>query len=277
MLRAAEAAAPAEVVVSDDGSDDGTLRILAEEFPSVRVVRSEVRGGFSRSANAGVAASTGRIAVLLNNDMEVAQDAFALLGSALDAEKEWFAAVPSIVRAGTGREEARTRLRFRRGVVFTDIDGGERDAPAYACGGAMAFRRAEFDELGGFDPLFSPFYWEDVDLSYRARKRGRRIGFVGAACVLHDHGRTIGARFAPGEISRVYERNRLIFTWKNLGDAALWRTHLALLPAKAVYDAAAHPAFLRGLLDALRLRREIAGRRRAERLAARVPDRRLLA
>lgn len=271
------AGSSAEVVVCDDGSDDDSPAILAREFPPVRVVRRDARGGFALTANAGVEAAAGRVVVLLNNDIEVTGGALARLVEALDADPGLFAVVPSILRTRTGQEEALTRIRFRRGVVSTDCLGSREDAPAYACGGAMAFRRAEFTALGGFDPLFSPFYWEDVDLSYRARKRGRRIGFAPQARVVHDHGRTIGRRFEAGEVARVYERNRLIFTWKNLLDSALWGRHLALLPAKAAYDVVAHPAFVRGLCDALRLRGDVAVRRRVERAEARTSDRLLLA
>ncbi len=277
VLEAARCAGSSEVVVSDDGSDDGTLEMLGQEFAAVRVARRTARGGFPWAANDGVAAARGRWIVLLNNDMEVRPDALALLGSALERGPDLFAVVPSIVRAATGEEEARTRLRFRRGVVATSLDGAPGGEPAYACGGAMAFRREEFVRLGGFDPIYSPFYWEDVDLSYRARKRGRRVAHVCAARVDHDHGRTIVARFDRREIARVYERNRLLFTWKNLTERGLWCTHLALLPAKTVWDLASHRAFVRGLREALGLRSEIAARRRTERAESTVSDRELLA
>lgn len=276
VLRAAERAAPAEVVVYDDGSDDDTAEVLGRKFPAVRLIRSNARGGFARASNGGVAAASGRIVLLLNNDMEVAGDAFVRLSAALESDASVFATVPSILRSATGREEAHTRIRFRHGVVSTDIDGDGGGDPAYACGGAMAFRRADFQALGGFDPLYSPFYWEDVDLSYRARKRGCRIAFVGDAGVVHDHGRTIGAHFDRAAISRIYERNRLIFTWKNLTDRSLFRAHLALLPAKTVWDAVAHRAFVRGLAAALRVRGTVAERRRVESREAMVPDRDLL-
>ncbi len=272
----ARATGDAEVLVSDDGSDDETAASLASWFPDVRVVRRARRGGFAPAANDGVAASSGRIVALLNNDMDVRAGTFAALHAALEGEASAFAATPSILRARTGEDEANTRLRFRRGVVSTGIDGETRREPAYACGGAMAFRRDEFLSLGGFDPLYAPFYWEDVDLSYRARKRGRTILHVPAARVDHDHGRTIGARFDRAMVARVYERNRIVFTWKNITDRRLMRVHLLALPAKVVWDLLVHPAFVLGLRDALRLRGVLRERRAIERSEARVPDRDLL-
>jgi GT2 family glycosyltransferase len=276
VLEAAARTGGAEVVVADDASTDDTADRLRRAFPEVRRVPRRSRGGFAPAANAAVAAARGEMVLLLNNDMEVAPDAAALLVEALDADPRLFAVVPSIVRSGTGEEEAGTRLQFRRGTVATALHPSLGLPPAYACGGAMLVRKADFSALGGFDPLFAPFYWEDVDLSYRARKRGRTLACVPRARVVHDHGRTIGARFTPHAVSRVYERNRLLFTWKNLTDGDLWARHLALLPVKALWDVGAHPVFVKALGDAVRLRRQVASRRAGERSEAGVADRALL-
>ncbi len=275
VLRARGEVASAEILVVDDGSEDGTSRALPRERPEVRLVRRPGRGGFAVAANAGVAEAAGSLVLLLNNDVELREGAVARLAQAARSGNV-FAAVPEIVRAGTRVDESWTTLRFSRGVVSAGVGEPGRGAPAYACGGAMAFRREVFAALGGFDPLFSPFYWEDVDLSYRARKRGLAIARVAGASVLHDHGRTIATRFERRAVETLYERNRLVFTWKNLTDPGLLAAHLAALPAKAVWDLAAHPAFVWGLCRALSSRREILSRRRAEKPEARVLDRVLL-
>ena len=152
VLRAAANAAPAEVVVFDDGSDDGTEAILAAEFPGVRVVRSALRGGFAQASNGGIAAAVGRTIVLLNNDMEVGGDTVARLSSALELGPEIFATVPSIVRSATGREEALTRIRLRRGVVSTDIDGADGSDAAALLAWAPAGGRIWVDLARGRRP-----------------------------------------------------------------------------------------------------------------------------
>lgn len=266
-----------EVVVCDDASSDGTAEDLPREFPSVRLVRRERNGGFACAANDGIAAALGGIVVLVNNDVEILPGCLPLLADALVREPSAFAAVPSLVRPRTSEEESGTRIRWRLGVLSTSIGTETGAPPDYACGAAMAVRRERIVALGGFDPLYAPFYWEDVDLSFRARRRGAVIALVENARALHDHGETIGPRFERREVARIYERNRLIFTWKNLLDPSLWRRHLAALPCKAAWDAVAYPAFLAGLRDALRLRRPILAARAIERSVARpVADRVLL-
>lgn len=275
VLRARGEVGATEVLVVDDGSEDGTAETLSREAPDVRLVRRAGRGGFAVAANAGVAEAVGRLVLLLNNDVELREGAVARLAEAV-RDGEVFAAVPGIVRAGNGVDESWTTLRFRRGIVSAGVGEPGRKAPAYACGGAMAFRREAFAALGGFDPLFSPFYWEDVDLSYRARKRGLAVARVAGASVLHDHGRTIGSRFDRRDVQTLYERNRLIFTWKNLTDPGLLAAHLAALPAKAGWDLLAHRAFLRGLARALPFFGAALAQRKRERQQGKLRDRVLL-
>lgn len=276
VLRAAEAAGDAEIVVADDNSTDGSELMLATEFPKVRIVRRPWNGGFAWAANDGVAAARGRNVFLINNDIELTESATRLLSARLGAHPTLFAVVPRILHATSGQNQASTRLRFRRGTFETRIVGSETDSPHYASGAAMAFRREDFLALGGFDTLLAPFYWEDVDLSYRARKRGRGVAMISEACVYHDHDKTIGQHFKDRARSRIYERNRLLFTWKNLTDPVLWMRHIAVLPPKCLWDLLAHRAFLLGLRDALRLRERVQRLRANEVLESVVTDRLLV-
>ncbi len=143
----------------------------------------------------------------------------------------------------------------------------------YACGGAAAFDRGRWLALGGLDPLFAPFYWEDVDLSWRARKRGWGIVHVPASVVHHEHSATIGARFDRREVAAIHERNRLLFQWKTITSPGMTAVHLAWLPARIVRALAGRPAFLRGLAMAAGRAGEALRGRRIEKAAQRRTDR----
>ena len=58
---------------------------------------------------------------------------------------------------------------------------------AFAVGGTCLFRRVEFLAGGGFDPLYEPFYWEDIDLCWQAWSAGRRVLYQPASVVEHHH------------------------------------------------------------------------------------------
>jgi len=274
LLAAARETGRGEVVVVDDASEDGTQSKLERFSPALRVVRLEKQSGFPVAAHRGVEAAKGEYIFLVNNDVVVPP---GVLGSLLEGLEDpgVFAVVPRIVRSDTGVDESKTKLFFRRGIVATTLAADEQ-LPDFACGAAVCFRRSVYGFLGGFDPLFAPFYWEDVDLSYRARKRGFLIKRVGGVAVSHQHSKTIGTLRDRSFVQRVYERNRLFFMWKNITDASLWRKHLAWLPLKLAWDAIAYRDFLHGFVAALKRFTEVAARRRQERRECWVSDAQLL-
>jgi GT2 family glycosyltransferase len=274
----------AEIVIVDDGSEDGTCSRMAREFPAIQVLARPRNGGFAEAVNDGVRAARGEIAVCLNNDLRPEPGFLAPLVAALAADPDLFAAAPRTWNARFGGDEGPTAARFRAGlidVVFPDRESVAPDAAGsspilYACGGAAAYRRDRFLALGGFHSLFHPFYWEDADLGWRARRRGWGAVHVPASVVHHAGGRTIAAHYPAAEIRATYERNRLLFIWSNLLDRGLWRRHLAWFGPRLASAAARRSAFARGAWRARGRRAAALARRGAERAAARVGDRVIL-
>jgi GT2 family glycosyltransferase len=139
----------------------------------------------------------------------------------------------------------------------------------FASGGFMALKAGLFRRLGGFDPLFEPFYYEDVDLSYRAWKRGWRVLFHPRSVVVHHHRKgSILAHYDDGRVQTVMQRNRFLFTWKNVtSPQVFWVRHLLPLLLRTLLKLfVLDLRFYRALVEALgRLRQVREGRRREKR------------
>ncbi|PIU72010.1 hypothetical protein COS80_00105, partial [Candidatus Woesebacteria bacterium CG06_land_8_20_14_3_00_39_27] len=117
----------------------------------------------------------------------------------------------------------------------------------YVSGGSGVFRRSFWMSLGGMDEkLFSPFYWEDIDICYRAAKRGYQILWDPESLVIHKHESTI-SKLSKKYVARVRERNQLLFIWKNITSASLTRRHLTGVLERLVR----HPGYLRIVIMAL--------------------------
>ena len=98
----------------------------------------------------------------------------------------------------------------------------------------MIVRKRLFDQLGGFDDLYDPFYFEDVDLSWRARLAGHRVRWTPRAVCVHGHGTpTLSTRDArlPARRAYYHARNRRLLVWTCLH----WRTLLVTLPVQCGY------------------------------------------
>ncbi len=226
-----------EILVVDNGSTDGTREMLTRRFPSVRVLTLETNLGFGGGSNAGFRAARHDIVVLLNNDMRVEADFLAPLLEGFHDPRVFavsaqiFFTDPAKRREETGLTQAAWRNgRLSLGHV---IDDKVRDLfpTFYAGGGSSAYDRRKFLALGGFDPLWEPFYLEDTDISYNAWKRGWIVFYQPRSIVHHDHRGTIGKHFSAAFIRRTLEKNHLLFAWKNLHDWRLLGAHFAWLYA----------------------------------------------
>lgn len=179
-LRAASAIeyADFEIVVVDDGSEDGTPKLVENEFPEVKLVRIE-HGGLSAARNAGAEAATREILAFTDDDCE--PDARWLAEIATCLANGWDAAGgPNLPPSPSNRVEAVVAAApgAASHVMLDDFEA------EHVPGCNLVVRRSTYFEIGGFDPSFRTA-GDDVDFCWRLRDAGYRIGFSPTAFVWH--------------------------------------------------------------------------------------------
>ncbi|NQU42640.1 glycosyltransferase family 2 protein [bacterium] len=227
---------PFELIVVDDASEDGSVELIGREFPEVRLLINEVNQRFARTCNRGAREARGRIAVMVNNDLAVPPEFIERLTAPFYEGPQR----PPVFAVGAKTVEWDDTATpnhlcmfpaWRRGGIGKDwCDPPERHDRTYVQGGAAAYDRSRFLQLGGFDHLFSPGYWEDYDLSYRAIKAGWRSIYEPAAVARHRGKSSMRKILGADPLEQLIERNRLWFVWLNLDAPVLWLRHLAALP-----------------------------------------------
>lgn len=228
-LPAVLATRPSEVIVVDDASPDDSNTFLEKNYPKIKIVKHKKNLGFVAACNSGVREAKGEIVVLLNLDVVPEKDVLEKILP--DFEDENIFAVsfnePNFSWA---------RIFWKNGFIEHEPGpkANKTHITAWASGGSAAFRKSIWEKLGGFDSLYKPFYWEDVDLGYRAWKRGFKILWEPKAIVHHEHEAIIGKHFSKGYIDFVSERNRLIFIWKNITDWQMLLEHKINLAKKLI-------------------------------------------
>lgn len=229
-----------EVIVVDNGSEDGSADFVRQNFPSVRLLALKENLGFGGGSNAGFAAAKNDIVVLLNSDMRVEHDFLQpLLDGFQDAETfavscQIFFSDPNKKREETGLTEGwwqqgGLRVGHRIEDELTDLF-----PTFYPGGGSSAYDRRKFLEIGGFDPLYHPFYLEDTDLGFLAWKRGWKVLYAPTSVVYHEHRGTIGKKFSQDYIQGVLRKNFVLFVWKNIHDWRMLAEHFAMTWAGSV-------------------------------------------
>lgn len=223
-----------EVIVVDDASTDETVAFLQQTYPDVQVVQMATNSGLAKACNAGAAVAQGDILVMLNNDTEVEHTWLAELvlpfahpevGSV--ASKMLLFDRRSVLHSA-GDMMGRNGIPRNRGVWEEDAGQYDRDLTVFGgCGGGVAYRRAMWEELGGFDEeLF--MYLEDVDLAWRAQLMGWAARFAPHARLYHHLSATGG-----GVLASYYTgRNTLWVLHKNMPTALLRRHFLRIVGAQ---------------------------------------------
>ncbi|KKU29371.1 MAG: Glycosyl transferase, family 2 [Candidatus Amesbacteria bacterium GW2011_GWA2_47_11b] len=257
-----------EVIIVDDASTDNTVSFLSRNYSQIKLVRHFHNTRFPQTVNDGFRQATGDVVILLNQDASPHPD---LLKNMLPhfKDKKLFSVTFN------AQTQSWAKGSFKNG--FLGFTNGEIDNKIHyslwGSGGGAAFRKSIWKELGGLDTLFTPGYFEDLDIGFRAQKRGYLIIWEPKAIISHPHPEsTYKKALPPNYLSLIKERNYLLVQWKNLDTFSLSQ-HLPALLARIFF----HPGFIRPVLMALEHLPNIVRFRLSERSYLKVTDENLFA
>lgn len=231
-----------EVIIVDNDSTDASCDFIKNTYPEVRLIKHTVNRGFVAGVNTGARLSKGDVVILLNTDV-LPEENFMVSVWPHFSNKRLFAV--SLHEKSYGPAKG----VFKDGFIghMPEKEHNVSQQTFWVSGGSGVFRRDVWVKLGGMDErLFSPGYWEDIDLSYRALKRGYSLLWESKAKVVHEHEST-ASKFPKGHFDKIRERNQLLFIWKNLTSRSLFRKHVAGLLTRL----AKHPGYIKIVLMAL--------------------------
>jgi GT2 family glycosyltransferase len=217
----------AEIVVVDNGSSDGSERVMQSEFGAVRLLRNEKNRGFAGGYNWALKQIEADFYILLNSDIEVTDHWWQPLINAIENDQKVVASQPKIrsfaqknsfEHAGAaGGFIDLLGYPFCRGRLFDNLEKDEKQydqsVPIFwASGACIAIRAKEFHAEGGFDADFFA-HMEEIDLCWRLKNRGFEIIFCPQSLVYHVGGGTL-AYDNPRKIFLNF-RNGLAMLFKN--------------------------------------------------------------
>ena len=268
-----------EIIIVDDASTDGSVTMLAEKFPTVKVLALKQNSRFAAACNEGFAAAKGDIVVLLNSDVSPRPGYLPPLLTHFSDPLVFSVGSKEIEEvSGQKVDSGRGLGAFRRGlVVHWRPDNQTEKSTLWTTGGSMAVRKKIWLEMGGMDTLFKPAYWEDIEMCYRAQKRGYKVIFEPKSVVEHHHETTNVAALGKPVMNVAAFKNQLLFIWRDITDASYMVSHLLWLPYHLIVTSyRTKGLFLQGFYKALLQLPQALRARRAEKPFAVISDHEIL-
>lgn len=205
-----------EVIVADDCSTDGSIAFLKEKFPELILVEKEKNEGFSATCNAGIKVASKELVFLMNSDIILTEnyfqpqfkffekaDTFGVMGKIIgyyDDEIQDTAKYPKMKG---------TKLKGTINYLIRDYEDGFWTPSFYLSGANALVDTKKLKAIGGFDEIFSPFYYEDMDLSIRAQRLGWKCYYEHQAVCRHE-GSVSTNKIRKAWVDTIYRRNRFV-------------------------------------------------------------------
>ena len=230
-----------EIIIPDDASKDNSLEVIEAFISSIKdkhIIGKTIRntdrskGGFSANVNRGADLATGEILILLNSDV-IPKKGFleSLLNHFTDENVFGVGCMDESIENGKTVLRGRGIGKWHKGFLQHSAGKLDKTNTLWVSCGSAAFRKLLWDRLGGLQNMYNPFYWEDIDLSYRAQKAGYKVIFEKESVVTHEHSKgAILTNYRPDSVRIIAYCNQFFFVWFNVTDWNLIVSHLFWLP-----------------------------------------------
>ena len=210
------------ILVVDNGSTDGSVELLKEEFPQVEAILLKENTGFAPAVNRGLERTKTPYGLLLNNDTTVEPDFVRKMEAAMEVHKDAFSVSAKMVMMhepslldGAGDLYCALGWAFALGKGKKVAENYTKPARIFSsCGGAVIYRMELFEEVGYFDENHFA-YLEDVDVGYRARIAGYENWYEPSAVVYHAGSGFSGSRYNEFKVT-LSSRNSIYLVLKNM-------------------------------------------------------------
>lgn len=229
---------PFEIVVVDDCSVDGSVQLLEEKFPEVKIIQNQINSGFSVTSNKGISSSKYDWLLLLNSDVKLEPGYFKSLIKYTERNNV-FGVMGRIIGWDDDKIQDGAKYPFFHGVKIKTSGNYLLENKAlmadglysmYLSGANAFINKKAFLSIGGFNELFSPFYVEDFELSLRAWRLGFECYYDYNAICRHRTSSTVVNDYKKKEIKKIYNRNKMFLHAIHLSTSKrfLWFLQMAM-------------------------------------------------
>ncbi len=231
------------IIVVDDCSIDDSVNFLKSKYPDIIILANKINSGFSVTCNKGIQYASNNLVCVVNTDVTFHQDYFYHAINYFE-NPDVFAVKGDIINYAGHRDnvisvDKKTRVYFKRGLLRfkTDIcqENIKYDMEYAGLGCCFVANTSHIQGLGGFDTIFSPYYWEDSDLALMAIEQGYQVIYEPKSIVYHKASSTIETTQPKLKRKIISNRNKFLFCWKHLKGKKRWAQHIFFMVFSLVF------------------------------------------
>ncbi|NOY84612.1 MAG: glycosyltransferase family 2 protein [Nitrospirae bacterium] len=228
---------PYKIIVVDDCSTDDSVPFLRSKYPEVAILQNKVNAGFSETCNKGIQYAQSDLICVSNTDVTFHKDYFIHAKNYFKNPKV-FAVKGDIINYAGQKDQVinvdkTARLYYKRGLLrfktHDNFDQKPYDLEYVGLGCCFIANTAYLQKLGGFDTIFSPYYWEDSDLALTAIEQGYELIYEPKSIVYHKTSSTMDKTQSSLKRKIISNRNKFLFCWKHLKGRKRWINHVSVI------------------------------------------------
>jgi GT2 family glycosyltransferase len=231
------------IIVEDAGGDDTSAWLKERYHDRVLLLEHERNQGFCAACQTGFERAQYPVILLLNNDVRLEPDCIAPLVEHFTDPGVFAVTGKMFNQKGDVFCNGGKIGRFRRGMWSSyqnyDAQPNPPEAPhtgeylSFAAIAAFsAYDREKFLKIGGLDPLTAMY--EDIEISYRAWKRGWVVHYEPRSVAYHDASQTMNRRYRKRSLNMLSRRSRILMHWILLHDRKMFGQHVALMAGRCL-------------------------------------------
>jgi GT2 family glycosyltransferase len=212
-----QAKVPYEIIIVDDGSKDGSILFIQNNYPNLILIINPENKGFSYTCNQGIKMAKYELTLILNSDVRLDVDYFESQWQYFQRE-DTFGVMGKIMSMDGSKIEDAARIYFYQGgrlkanhFYYSTNTAEDNLYTAYLSGANALIDTKKLKELQGFNEIYSPFTYEDTDLSLRAWLSGWKCYYEHNSTCYHQVSGSIRTQIKSSFIKKIYFRNRFLF------------------------------------------------------------------
>lgn len=200
------------IIIVDDASSDTSVEFINTVYPEIKVLKNRINKGFSYTCNRGIKEAEGDLLLLLNSDVKLTRDYIKKCIEFFKSKPDTFAVAGTIID-DHGKPQ-KSGVLFTKNLFTIKKTKNTDDSTTHFISGANSmFDLRKLKKTGGFNSIYSPYYFEDDDLSFRAYTLGWKSHFIKDAICYHIGAATIRSAAKRNEIKKIYFGNKFIFNY----------------------------------------------------------------